>query len=328
MSHIVVPSKYSPSNSLTINFHDRSIQKSIKSTTQKTNFAKIGSKHTFTSNKMSSYSNHQLPSYTSDPAGPDFPLAMKASYTSSWSKILCSSSKTIHLSPSPSYPATHPQTSYKVSLSNGFYGSLILDDASKSTAPLARASPEGRRGYDVLLPGSIVAEGLRRQSRKNKWTFAIPVGVHGEVETFEWRRSRGSEIKQLGASWRGWKLVRLGSSSRGQYDAAQDMYHEKDDESLPRYSSSEDEKHGRADSAHAIEESGEGEIVAVWAKTGCWTSLHDVGEFAFHGSGASGELGSRFAVMAVMTALCIWQKAMRDQATAGAVSATSTVVVT
>ena len=123
-------------------------------------------------------------------------------------------------------------------------------------------------------------------------------------------------------------MVRMGSSGRGQHDAAQ--YHEKDDESLPRYSS-EDEKHGRADSAHGSEESAEDEIVAVWAKTGCWTSLHDVGEFAFLGSGASGELGQRFAVMAVMTALCIWQKAMRDQATAGAVSATtsvSTVVVT
>jgi hypothetical protein len=276
---------------------------------------------------MSPYSKHQLPAYTSDQSSPDLPLAIKATYTSSWSKILCCSSKTIHLSPSPSYPANHPQTSFKVSLPNGFYGSLILDDASKSTAPLARASPEGRRGYDVLLPGSIVAEGLRRQSRKNKWTFALPVGVDGEVETFEWRRSRGSEIKQLGASWRGWKLVRMGSSSRGQDDAAE--YHEKDDESLPRYSS-EDEKHGRADSVHAVEEGGEGEIVAVWAKTGCWTSLHDVGEFAFHGSGASGELGQRFAVMAVMTALCIWQKAMRDQATAGAASAASvsTVVVT
>jgi hypothetical protein len=277
---------------------------------------------------MSPYSNHHLSPYTSDQPSPDFPLAFKASYNSSWSKILCSCSKTIHLSPSPSYSANHPQTSFKVSLPNGFYGSLILDDASKSTAPLARASPEGRRGYDVLLPGSIVAEGLRRQSRKNKWTFAIPVGINGKVEIFEWRRSRGSEIKQLGASWRGWKLVRLESNNRGQDDAAE--YHEKDDESLPRYSS-EDEKHSRADSAHASEESREGEIVAVWAKTGFWTSLHDVGEFAFHGSGASGELGQRFAVMAVMTALCIWQKAMRDQATAGAVSATtsvSTVVVT
>jgi hypothetical protein len=276
---------------------------------------------------MSPYSKPHLPTYTSDQSSADFPLAIKATYNSSWSKILCSSSKTIHLSPTPSYPANHPQTSFKVSLPNGFYGSLILDDASKSTAPLARASPEGRRGYDVLLPGSIVAESLRRQSRKNKWTFAIPVGGNGEVEVFEWRRSRGSEIKQLGASWRGWKLVRMGSSGRGQHDAAE--YHEKDDESLPRYSS-EDEKHGRADSVHAIEENGEGEIVAVWAKSGCWTSLHDVGEFAFHGSGATGELGQRFAAMAVMTALCIWQKAMRDQATAGAASAASvsTVVVT
>jgi hypothetical protein len=276
---------------------------------------------------MSPYSKPHLPTYTSDQSSADFPLAIKATYNSSWSKILCSSSKTIHLSPTPSYPANHPQTTFKVSLPNGFYGSLILDDASKSTAPLARASPEGRRGYDVLLPGSIVAESLRRQSRKNKWTFAIPVGGNGEVEVFEWRRSRGSEIKQLGASWRGWKLVRMGSSGRGQHDAAE--YHEKDDESLPRYSS-EDEKHGRADSVHAIEENGEGEIVAVWAKSGCWTSLHDVGEFAFHGSGATGELGQRFAVMAVMTALCIWQKAMRDQATAGAASAASvsTVVVT
>lgn len=273
---------------------------------------------------MSPYSKHHLPAYTSDQSSPDLPLAIKATYISSWSKILCCSSKTIHLSPSPSYPANHAQTSFKVSLPNGFYGSLILDDASKSTAPLARASPEGRRGYDVLLPGSIVAEGLRRQSRKNKWTFAIPVGVDGEVETFEWRRSRGSEIKQLGASWRGWKLVRMGASGREQHDATE--YHEKDDESLPRYSS-EDEKHGRTDSVHAIEESGEGEIVAVWAKSGCWTSLHDVGEFAFHGSGASGELGQRFAVMAVMTALCIWQKAMRDQATAGAASAASVSMV-
>lgn len=154
--------------------------------------------------------------------------------------------------------------------------------------------------------------------------FALPVGVDGEVETFEWRRSRGSEIKQLGASWRGWKLVRLGGGRSEQSDASSYQFQDADDESLPRYST-EDEKHQRADSAHESEDSGENEIVAVWAKTGCWTSLHDVGEFAFHGTGASGELGQRFAVMAVMTALCIWQKAMRDQATAGAVSAATSV---
>ncbi|KAM0706731.1 hypothetical protein Q7P35_006061 [Cladosporium inversicolor] len=280
-------------------------------------------KDALASTTMASYSKE----YTSDPSIPSFPTAIKASYNSSWSKLLCSGSKTIHLSPSPSNAATNtanqPQTSYKVSLPNGFYGSMILDYTSpKSTSPLARASPEGRRGYDVLLPGSIAAESLRRQSRKNKWVFALPVGIDGEVETFEWRRSRRAEIKQLGASWRGWKLVRMGRNSRGQHNAAE--YLEEDEESLPRYSS-EDEKHERADSVHESDESGEDEIVAVWAKTGCWTSLHDVGEFAFHGSGAGGELGQRFAVMAVMTALCIWQKAMRDQATAGAVSAATSV---
>lgn len=272
-----------------------------------------------------SYSKDQLPEYSQDANQPNIPLALKASYSSSWSKLLCSGSKTIHLSPSKSYAANQSQPTLKVSLSNGFYGSIILDYASKSASPLARATPEGRRGYDVLFPGSIAAQGLRRQCRKNKWWFALPVGIDGEVETFEWRRSRGSEIKQLGASWRGWKLVRMGSSSRGQHDAAQ--YQDADDDSLPRYSS-EDEKHERADSAVASEESGEDEIVAVWAKTGTWTSLHDVGEFAFLGSGASGELGQRFAVMAIMTALCIWQKAMRDQATAGAASATSVTSVT
>ena len=279
-------------------------------------------KNVLTSTMISSYPRDQLPEYTSDTSSPVIPQAIKASYNSSWSKLLCSGSKTIHLSPSPSNPATKSQTSFKVSLPRGFYGSIILDYASKSTSPLARATPEGRRGYDVLLPGSSVAEGLRRQSRRNKWWFALPVGIDGEVETFEWRRSRGAEIKQLGASWRGWKLVRLGSNNHGQRDAAQ--YQEVDDESLPRYSS-EDEKHERADSAHATEEAEEDEVVAVWAKTGCWTSLHDVGEFAFLGSGASGELGQRFAVMAVMTALCIWQKAMRDQATAGAVSSATSV---
>lgn len=76
---------------------------------------------------------------------------------------------------------------------------------------------------------------------------------------------------------------------------------------------------------------GEGEeVVAVWAKSGRWTSLHDVGELLFLGSGASGELGERWATMALMSSMCIWQKAMRDQAAMATASAatSSTVVVT
>ena len=118
--------------------------------------------------------------------------------------------------------------------------------------------------------------------------------------------------------------MRLGSGSRGQHDDYRDQDREGDEESLARYSS-EDEKHGGADSARVSEEGGGDEVVAVWARTGTWTSLHDIGEFAFLGSGASGELGQRFSVMAVMTALCIWQKAMRDQATVGTVGTVGTV---
>jgi hypothetical protein len=280
-------------------------------------------KNPFTSTNISSHSRARLPAYTQDTLNPNIPLALKASYNSSWSKLLCSGPKTIHLSPSPSHPndtSTQSQTSFKVSLPRGYYGNIILDYASKITSPLARATPEGRRGYDIFLPGSSEAESLRRQSRKNRWVFALPVGFDGEVEMFEWRRSRGNEVKQLGASRRGWKLVRLGSSNREQYRS------DEDDESLPSYSS-EDGKGERADSAVASGAIGDDEVVAVWARTGCLTSLHDVGEFAFVGSGAGGELGQRFAVMAVMTALCIWQKAVRDEATAGAVTSVTSVAV-
>lgn len=281
----------------------------------------MDSKHAFTSTTSPSYNNAQLPDYVFDPTIPSIPQAFKATFTSSWSKLLCSSSKTINFTPSKSSTslATSP-SEVKISLPNGYYGSLILEHAgSKSSSPLARAIPEGRRRYDVLLPGSSVAETLHREPRKSKWWFALPIGANGELETFEWRRSRGSEVKSLGASWRGWKLVR--TQRAGHERESIDQYTKRDDDSLPGYSSED----GKSDSGFASEEIAGEEIVAVWAKTGTWTSLHDVGEFAFRGSGASGELGQRFAVMAVMTALSIWQKAMRDAETAGAVSAATSV---
>lgn len=273
-------------------------------------------KHAYTTTMSPSYPNSQLPEYVADTSIPNIPQAFKASFGSSWSKILCASSKTIHLTPSKSSTSSFP-VDVKISLPNGYYGSLILEHANKSSHPLARAFPEGRRRYDVLLPGTSVAETLRREPRKSKWWFALPIGPNGELETFEWRRSRGSEVKQLNASWRGWKLVRKGRTSSHDHQAAVDQFSKQDDDSLPRYSI-DDEK---SDSGSAMEDTAGEEIVAVWAKSGTWTSLHDIGEFAFHGSGASGELGQRFAIMAVMTALSIWQKAMRDAETAGAASA-------
>lgn len=269
-----------------------------------------------------SYPQEKLPEYAIDTSTPQIPLAIKATYKSSWSKLLCSGGKTIHLTPSES-STTGDQTSYQISLPGGYSGSLILNYSTNSTTPLARAIPEGRRGYAILLPGSSVAEDLRRQSRKNIWWFALPVGPNGEMERFEWRRSRGDEVKKLGGSWRGWKLVRtrnVGSDHLKPIDS-KDVDHV----SLPGYSS--DEEQAKSQNGDVA---GDGsEIVAVWAKKGTWTSLHDLGELAFLNSGATGELGQRWAVMALMSSLSIWQKAMRDQAMASATaSATSVTTVT
>lgn len=278
---------------------------------------------TTTTTTMPSYPREKLPEYASDTSTPPIPTAIKATYKSSLSKLMCISGKEIHLTPCQPDP-TGGQTSYKLSLPRGYYGNMTL--ASNSSAPLARAMPEGRRGYDILLPGSSVAETLRRESRKNKWWFALPAGPNGEMEKFEWRRSRGSEIKQLGASWRGWKLVRTRSVGVGGDQLLNPVdSKDVDDESLPGYSSEEEQK-----SQNGEVLAGEGsEVVAVWAKTGTWTSLHDVGELAFLNSGATGELGQRWAMMVLMSSLSIWQKAMRDQAMAGATaSATSVTSVT
>lgn len=156
------------------------------------------------------------------------------------------------------------------------------------------------------------------------------------MEIFRWKRSRGGEVKALGGSWRGWKLVRVGKGAgqresgegesvvSGWSDGKEGGFSEKDD------GGDDDDESVGGTSAAGEEEAGEEEeeVVAVWAKTGTWTSLHDVGQFAFVGSGVTGELGREFAVMALMTVLCIWQKAMRDQATMGATTTVTSVVVT
>lgn len=257
---------------------------------------------------------------------PQLPQSLKASYQSSWSKLLCCLNKLdLDLTPTPPTSASQDQPSFKLALPNGWTGALILDHAAArqqgSTQPIARAMPAGRRAYEVFLPGSMVPEGLKRESWKSRWHFAIPVGSDGDVEVFEWRRSRGSEVKQIKGTWRGWKLVRLGN---GRFPVSKGSEKRVDDDDDLSLSSGES---GSGDGSDAFSRE---EVVAVWASSGRYTSLHDVGELHFLGSGARGELGDRWAVMALMSYMCIWQKAMRDQATAGmtAAATSSTVVVT
>lgn len=101
------------------------------------------------------------------------------------------------------------------------------------------------------------------------------------AESFEWRRSNSPAVAGLGGRSQGWKLVRLSS------------------EVLP--------PPGRS----GLTAAGDGhEVVAVCAHA--VMSLSKLWKFAFAGTGASGVLGERWAVMAVVTGLMIWDLESRS----------------
>ncbi|KAH7142590.1 hypothetical protein B0J13DRAFT_555821 [Dactylonectria estremocensis] len=112
------------------------------------------------------------------------------------------------------------------------------------------------------------------------FTFSFDVGIGKDTrrERFEWRSSRGGEVKALDKwSW-GWKLVRLGAG----------------------------EGSGGSRSERSAGETSDGkQIVAVWAENSKWT-MSKCGKFHFIGAGSTGELGEEWAFMAVMTALRLW----------------------
>ncbi|KAI1761693.1 hypothetical protein GGR53DRAFT_459519 [Hypoxylon sp. FL1150] len=99
------------------------------------------------------------------------------------------------------------------------------------------------------------------------------------IETYQWRHSRGNEVKALGGHGSGWKLVRVAPDA-------------------PAPSGATFASDGR-------------EVVAAFA----WASgsLTKKIKFRFLGSGESGNLGERWAVMAVATALKIWARERRQR---------------
>ncbi|KAF7552278.1 hypothetical protein G7Z17_g4438 [Cylindrodendrum hubeiense] len=112
------------------------------------------------------------------------------------------------------------------------------------------------------------------------FTFSFDVGIGKDTrrETFEWRSSRGNEVKALDNWAWGWKLVRLGA----------------------------DEGPGGTRTERDAGETSDGKkIVAVWSEESKWT-LSKCGKFHFIGAGATGELGEEWAFMAVMTSLRLW----------------------
>ncbi|KAI1657463.1 hypothetical protein F4813DRAFT_396358 [Daldinia decipiens] len=165
------------------------------------------------------------------------------------------------------------------------------------TVTLAAAAAEERVETPAFLGGG------------ETFSFGVEVGVgvgdgggerererEREREMFEWRRSRGDAVAALGGRASGWKLVRMrrdaasglggGGRGRGRGQGQAGVF-------------------GRGAAA-----AGDGrEVVAVWA----WAnmSLTKKLRFRFLGTGASGVLGERWAVMAVATALWAFDKERR-----------------
>ncbi|KAI0900872.1 hypothetical protein F4806DRAFT_172215 [Annulohypoxylon nitens] len=196
---------------------------------------------------------------------------------------------------------------YAVALHSGFSGkpSVVLHNGpSDNRPPLAAVEKSGwsSKGTVYLPPPPVMGAGANagvRGSRGGKegaaeerfeagggfghkiYTFSIETGVGAGArrEMFEWRHSSGRAVKGLDGRSGGWKLCRLatgppaGAEGRGFVEGG------------------ERGSDGR-------------EIVAVWA----WASgsLTKLFKFSFLGSGANGVLGERWAVMAVMTALKMW----------------------
>jgi hypothetical protein len=237
----------------------------------------------------------------------DIPTVIRMSYQNSWKKYACFTSMNLSLGP----PDAEPM--YTLSFHKGLYGDISIHKGPSPDSPPIATSSRIKKYHDdylITLPSplgnGIHEETLRRpKGLKGRFWFGCLVGDGSEqrVERFEWRRSRGAEVKSVGQSkWGGYKLVRLGSTNI------------KEEE----YSSSEE------DLAEGSSNSGEGytsdgkEVVAVWGNASCWKTMSGVGEFQFRGSGATGELGNMWALMAVMSCMSIWQKVQRDNATAGA----------
>lgn len=231
-------------------------------------------------------SNTEPPSYPSDvkptsQISQQFPPSFNAYYQWKFTR-------TFHLGQSKDNPL------YAVRTHSGWSGTpgiTLHNGPNDDDPPLAAAGNESKwSNHSIIilppLPGSDAESSSEFMRTNVNWRsvtypFTIEVGEGRKLrrENFEWRQSRGEEIKEIDKHSRGWKLVRLGAFAQGPGG-------ERSERSLGATSDGK-------------------EIVAVWAFYSGW-SLTKSFKFQFMNSGLTGELGERWAVMAVITSLRMW----------------------
>ncbi|KAI6086376.1 hypothetical protein F4821DRAFT_260067 [Hypoxylon rubiginosum] len=142
-------------------------------------------------------------------------------------------------------------------------------------------------GSTVETPTTVtmpVEEGIT-----GMWShFNMRVGIPGQsqgTESFEWRVSKGSEVRDIGGEHaHGWKLVRLGREGPGGGSGG-----------------------GRGKRQKGETSDGK-EVVAVWGTTSRTFSSDDRRPFTllFYGSGKTGELGEEWRAVAIATAVRLY----------------------
>ncbi|KAF4976317.1 hypothetical protein FZEAL_7002 [Fusarium zealandicum] len=144
-------------------------------------------------------------------------------------------------------------------------------------------------GSQAPVAREAVQAVISRGGLGTAYRFNIEVGLggNGQRELFEWRRSSGAAVASLGGYSYGWKLVRMargppGGAAGGNLDF------------VPG---------GPTDSQG-------NEVVATWARGG-GRSLSKAMHFQFTGTGVTGLLGERWAIMTVITALTEFQREQR-----------------
>lgn len=168
---------------------------------------------------------------------------------------------------------------------------LTLHDGPETTSPiLSTVESEkliGRTSsIKVLSPPApkAISERMRAEYHltSESYTFAVETSTEqGSLpERFEWRQSHGEEVRDIAAwSW-GWKLVRLTSDAP-------------------------DGRGGKRDVRGKGVASDGKEVVAVLIDR--TTLTRKMAQVQFLGNGATGKLGDAWEIMAVTTALRIWQ---------------------
>ena len=158
---------------------------------------------------------------------------------------------------------------------------ITLPPPSSSSPAAKNSSASGGAGIRNTGPRAHETVEARFSGWNNAHPFTIDVEATGRREAFEWRHSTGGlAVGSLDAGSSGWKLVRM--------DAGTDR------NANGGFTTSD----GRP-------------VVAVWSRTNF--RGNKVGKFMFLGAGADGSLGERWAMMAVMSALGLYEKQRRQE---------------